>query len=114
MASETLHDKARRLGLGAMYEMHSARDEFSDLFDYTSPAWSLTSVVEKVVDLRAFASAGISLYELTTHYRAAHPAVGHDVGDDRVARTLRGYEAAGYPLHASTLGEAAAMAAERI
>ena len=59
MCLNTLHDKARALGLGAMYEKHWARNEFRDLFDEQSPGWPATPIAQKVIDLRAFESAGM-------------------------------------------------------
>jgi hypothetical protein len=107
MPVESLHDKAQRAGLAAMYEKHSGRDEFSDLFDPRSPQWAMTSIVEKVNDLRMFTMAGISIDELIAHYRAAHVVAPAD----RPAAALQTYEDAGYRIRPPTLGQAAITAA---
>lgn len=68
MSLKTLHDRARNLGLGQMYEKHWASD-FRDLFDDRSPAWSATGMSEKVIDLKAFEGAGLPVAEIIEHYR---------------------------------------------
>jgi len=58
-----------------MYEKHWARGEFRDLFDDRSPDWPDTPVAEKVIDLRAFESAGLPVAELIDNYRETCGAV---------------------------------------
>src|SRR6185503_14947785 len=67
MSLHSLHDRVRRMGLGAMYERHE-RSAFRDLFDDRSPDWAATAVTQKVIDLKAFASAGVSAGEIIGHY----------------------------------------------
>jgi|SRR3954454_12075389 hypothetical protein len=97
MSMLTLHDKARTLGLGAMYEKHWGRGEFRDLFDDGSPDWPGTPVAEKVIDLRAFEAAGISVTELIDHYRET---LGQQPDGEgvlgRLPATLWSYREAGY------------------
>ena len=97
MSMLTLHDKARTLGLGAMYEKHWGHGGFRDLFDDRSPEWSATPVAEKVIDLRAFEAAGIPVAELIHHYRET---LDQQPGGDRVLGSLRetllAYREAGY------------------
>jgi|SRR3954447_4503247 len=97
MCLQTLHDKARTLGLGAMYEKHWGRGQFRDLFDDRSSDWPATPVAEKVIDLRAFESAGLPVAELIDNYRETlggepdgEPVIG------RLTGTLRTYREAGY------------------
>ena len=97
MCLMTLHDKFRKLGLGAMYEKHWGRGDFRDLFDHQSPDWPSSAVAEKVIDLRAFESAGVPVGELIGHYRET---VGRQPGSrqvlDRLPATMRAYREAGY------------------
>ena len=97
MCLATLHDKARNLGLGMMYEKHWGRSGFRDLFDRTSPQWSATQVGEKVVDLRAFETAGLPVDELIQHYRETYGRDG-DTGHilDSLPATMQAYRDAGY------------------
>lgn len=96
MCLKTLHDKARSLGLGLMYEKHWA-SEFRDLFDDRSPEWAATSLVEKMVDLRAFEAAGVPVDELVENYRET---LGGQPGGGQVLQslpsTLAAYQEAGY------------------
>jgi hypothetical protein len=97
MCLHTLHDKARTLGLGAMYEKHWARCEFRDLFDDKSPDWPATPIAEKVIDLRAFESAGVPVTELIMNYRETllrQPGGGRIL--DRLPVALQAYRGAGY------------------
>jgi hypothetical protein len=85
--------------MGAMYEGHLAQDKFRDLFDAGSSQWADTAVAQKVLDLRAFETAGVPPAELVAHYRetrAQNP--GHDAARtaDGLAAALRAYAAAGY------------------
>lgn len=97
MCLQTLHDKARTLGLGAMYEKHWARCEFRDLFDDKSPDWPATPVAEKVIDLRAFESAGIPATELIDNYReTTRRQPGGEGILDRLPIALQAYRSAGY------------------
>ena len=68
MSLKTLHDRARNLGLGAMYERHWAND-FRDLFDGGSSAWAATDAAEKVIALKAFEAAGLPVAEIIEHHR---------------------------------------------
>lgn len=102
MSLRTLHDRARRLGLGAMYERHWGRDGFRDLFDHGSPAWQTSSIVEKANDLRAIGAAGIPADELIAHYCETLTAIGDPTGAlTRLDDTLRAYDEKGYPLAAT-------------
>ena len=98
MCLATLHDKARNLGLGMMYEKHWGRGGFRDLFDHTSPDWAATDVAEKVVDLKALESAGVPVDELIGNYRETYGREGD--GGRRVLAslpaTMRAYAEAGY------------------
>lgn len=97
MSLNTLNDRARGLGLGALYEAHMARGEFRDLFDHGSPEWRGTDVAEKLVSLRAFEAAKIGCAELVEHYRETH--AGRPEGADILARlpeTLDRYRQAGH------------------
>src|SRR5688572_26965003 len=98
MSLQTLHDRVRDLGLGAMYEKHW-RSGFRDLFDNASADWSATALSEKVIDLKGFASAGVSAEELIDHYRQT---VVQDARADvlaSLAPTLVAYRKAGYSPH---------------
>ena len=101
MCLATLHDKARNLGLGRMYEKHWGRGGFRDLFDLTSADWSGTAVAEKIIDLKAFESAGLPVGELIEAYRETYAREGD--GGRRVlanlAATLRAYHDAGFRPH---------------
>jgi hypothetical protein len=111
MSLQTLHDRARRLGLAAMYEKHWAHDDFRDLFDHTSAAWRTSSIVEKANDLRAMATAGIPANELIAHYRETLAAAGDPAGAlARLHETLEAYAETGYQPWPRTLGEAAIAA----
>ena len=92
----TLHDKVRNLGLGAMYEKHWAAD-FRDLFDNQSAPWRETALPEKVVDLKAFETAGVPVAEIIENYRAtlARQPDGKQVLDS-LATTMRAYADAGF------------------
>src|SRR5437762_1415972 len=97
MCLQTLHDKARTLGLGAMYEKHWSRGEFRDLFDAQSPDWAATPVAEKVIDLRAFESAGLPVAELIDNYRETlrrEPDGGRSLG--RLPGAVLAYREAGF------------------
>lgn len=98
MCLQTLHDKARKLGLGALYEKHWARSEFRDLFDDRSPDWPAMPVPEKAIALRAFESAGLSVAELIDNYRETlrGESGAGDVALDRLPATMRAYREAGY------------------
>jgi hypothetical protein len=102
MSLRTLHDRARRLGLGAMYEGHWSRDGFRDLFDHRSPAWNTSGLVEKANDLRAMAVAGISVDELIANYCETLAAIGDPTDAlNRLHATLQVYADMGYPIHAT-------------
>src|SRR5687768_9040900 len=97
MCLQTLHDKVRNLGLGALYERHWGRDGFRDLFDDHSPDWASTPMAEKVVALRAFESAGVTAGEIIGHYRET--LAGQPDGEEALGRlpaVLRAYREAGY------------------
>jgi hypothetical protein len=95
MSLHSLHDRVRNLGLGAMYEKH-ARSNFRDLFDDRSPEWAATDVTQKVVDLKAFASAGVSAGEIIGHYRQTMTQEGRPQVLDSLPETMAAYRAAGY------------------
>jgi hypothetical protein len=97
MSLKTLHDKARNLGLGLMYEKHWGHGGFRDLFDQTSSQWAATDIAEKVVDLRAFELAGVPVGELIQHYRETY-ACEADAARilDNLAATMQTYRRAGY------------------
>jgi hypothetical protein len=97
MCLRTLHDKVRNLGLGALYERHWGRGDFRGLFDDGSPDWPSTAMAEKVVDLRAFASAGVPACEILGHYRETLSGLPGGAGVlARLPATLRAYREAGY------------------
>jgi hypothetical protein len=97
MSLRTLHDRARRLGLGAMFERHWAHEDFRDLFDHGSAAWRTSSIVEKANDLRALAAAGIGVDELIALYRETLAAAGDPTGSlARLPDTLEAYAEMGY------------------
>jgi hypothetical protein len=95
----TLHDKARALGLGAMYEKHWARGGFRDLFDDQSPDWPTATLAEKAIVLHAFESAGLTVAELIEGYRET---LGRDPDErralDRLPAAMWVYWEAGYAL----------------
>ena len=95
MSLQTLHDRARDLGLGAMYERHWG-DGFRGLFDNASPEWGSTALPEKVIALQGFASAGVSAEELITHYRQTLAQDGRTDVLGALASTMRDYRTAGY------------------
>ena len=95
MSLHSLHDRVRRMGLGAMYERHE-RSAFRDLFDDRSPDWAATSVTQKVIDLKAFASAGVSPAEIIGHYRQTMADGGTPNVLDSLPETMAAYRAAGY------------------
>ena len=97
----TLQDRARKLGMGAMYEGHLAQGGFRDLFDDRSPEWASTPVPQKVIDLKAFELAGLPVAEVIGHYRetlARRPGGGGGEEDGLVglAGTMLAYRTAGY------------------
>jgi hypothetical protein len=97
MCLETLHDKARTLGLGAMYEKHWARGGFRDLFDDQSPDWLATPMAEKMIDLRAFESAGLPVAELIGHYcETLQTQTAGDRALGRLPAAVLAYREAGY------------------
>ena len=95
MCLRTLHDRVRNLGLGAMYDKHLA-SEFRDLFDNASPEWSATEMPQKVIDLKAFASAGVGAEELIGHYRETLALNGAEEAAGSLPATMRAYREAGY------------------
>jgi hypothetical protein len=95
MSLYLLRDRVRNLGLGAMYEKH-ARSEFRDLSDDRSPEWAATDVTQKVVDLKAFASAGVSAGKIIGHYRQTMTQEGRPHVLDSLPETMAAYCAAGY------------------
>ena len=95
MCLRTLHDKVRRLGLGAMYEKHW-RSDFRDLLDNGSPAWGATPLAQKVIDLKAFASAGVAVEEIIGHYRETLVRDGKQQFLDSLPTTMLAYRGAGY------------------
>ena len=95
MCLRTLHDRVRNLGLGAMYEKHGQSD-FRDLFDNTSADWKSTEMPQKVVDLKGFASAGVSPGELIEHYRETMVLNGTGGVLDSLPATMLAYRNAGY------------------
>jgi hypothetical protein len=95
MCLRTLHDRVRNLGLGAMYERH-ARSEFRDLFDNASPDWDSSALAEKVIDLKAFASAGVSAGEIIGHYRETMNLDGKPEVLASLPATMGAYREAGY------------------
>ena len=95
MCLTTLHDRVTKLGLGAMYEKH-ARVNFRDLFDNGSPDWGSTALPQKVIDLKAFASAGVSAEEIIGHYRETMTRDGNARALDSLPATMRAYRDAGY------------------
>lgn len=95
MCLRTLHDRVRNLGLGAMYEKH-ARSEFRDLFDMASAEWKLTALPEKVIDLKAFASAGVSPWEIIGHYTETMNRDGKPQVLESLPATMKAYREAGY------------------
>jgi hypothetical protein len=95
MSLSTLHDKARNLGLGAMYEKHW-RSGFRGLFDTASPEWAATALTQKVIDLKAFAAAGVSPGELIGHYRETLAQDGKGDALHGLPEAMRAYREAGY------------------
>ena len=95
MCLRTLHDRVRDLGLGQMYERHWA-DGFRGLLDNASAEWLATAVAEKVIDLKGFASAGVSAEELIGHYRQTLAQDGRTEVGDSLASTMGEYRRAGY------------------
>ena len=95
MSLLTLHDRVRNLGLGAMYERHW-RGGFRGLFDNASADWAATALPEKVIDLKGFASAGVSAEEIIGHYRQTLAQEGRADALDGLASTMRDYRNAGY------------------
>jgi hypothetical protein len=95
MCLRTLHDRVRRLGLGAMFEKHS-RSGFRDLLDNGSDAWAATPIPQKVIDLKAFASAGVSAEELIVNYRETMTQDGKTDVLDSLPDTMFAYRQAGY------------------
>src|SRR4051812_13183189 len=95
MCLRTLHDKVRNLGLGAMYETHW-RSGFRDLLDNGSPEWGSTSLPQKVIDLKAFASAGVPMAEIIGHYRETLAQGGKGQALGSLPGTMRAYRDAGY------------------
>ena len=97
MSLTTLQDDVRKLGLGQMYEGHLARGGFRDLFDDRSAEWASTAVPQKMIDLRAFESAGVPVAAMIGHYRetlARQPGGGDAVAG--LAGAMLAYRAAGY------------------
>ncbi len=117
MCLRTLHDRVKDLGLGAMYERHWAGG-FRGLFDNASPEWASTALAEKVIDLKGFASAGVSPEEIIGHYRQTMAQGGRLDLLGGLASTMADYRRAGYwpPLpddvEAAMAGAAGAGAAE--
>ena len=95
MCLRSLHDRVRNLGLGAMYDKHLAC-EFRDLFDNASPEWSATEMPQKVIDLKAFASAGVGPEELIGHYRETLALKGDEQAAGSLPDTMLAYRQAGY------------------
>ncbi|HZN69993.1 MAG TPA: hypothetical protein VFB66_32260 [Tepidisphaeraceae bacterium] len=95
MCLSTLHTKVRNLGLGAMYEKHW-RNGFRELLDNSSPEWAATSVAQKVIDLKAFAAAGVSPAEIIENYRETLVRDGKADALDALPATMRAYREAGY------------------
>ena len=100
MCLTTLHDRVRRLGMGAMYEGHLAQADFRDLFDMRSAEWASTPMPQKLVDLKAFEAAGVSVAEMIGHYRetmARQPGGGGEDGPmPGLAAAMLAYRQAGY------------------
>ncbi|HSU68298.1 MAG TPA: hypothetical protein VLJ39_15575 [Tepidisphaeraceae bacterium] len=94
----TLHDKIRRLGLGAMYEKHWASG-FRDLLDSQSPEWEQSPLAQKMIDLAAFESAGVGLGEIVENYRETWGRApnGPNVLNS-LSEALQRYRAAGFPV----------------
>src|SRR5688500_6262111 len=95
MCLKTLHDRVMNLGLGEMYEKH-ARGDFRGLFDNASADWASTAVPQKVIDLKGFASAGVSPAEIIGHYRETMTRGGNARVLDSLPATMRAYRAAGF------------------
>ena len=95
MCLRTLHDRVSKLGLGAMYEKH-AKDDFRGLFDHGSADWNATALPRKVIDLKGFASAGVSAEEIIGHYRETMTRDDDAGALDRLPATMRAYREAGY------------------
>jgi hypothetical protein len=95
MSLQSLHDRVRNLGLGAMFEKHE-RSAFRGLLDDRSPEWGATAVTQKVVDFNAFESAGVSAGEIIAHYRQTMRDGGTPGVLDSLAETLAAYRAAGF------------------
>ena len=95
MCLRTLHDRVKHLGLGAMYEKH-ARCDFRDLFDNASADWASSALPQKVVDLKGFASAGVSPAEIICHYRETMTRDGKAQALDSLAGTMLAYRRVGF------------------
>ena len=112
MCLRTLHDRVRNLGLGALYERHWPSG-FRGLLDNASPDWASTALPEKVIDLKGFASAGVSAEEIIGHYRESLAQAGGPDVVDRLASTMAEYRRAGYwpplpdDIEAAVVGRAA-------
>jgi hypothetical protein len=78
-----------------MYERH-LRSEFRDLLDSGSADWAASNLVEKVIDLKAFDSAGVSLREIVEHYRETLAQGGRERAFDGIPATVKLYREAGY------------------
>ena len=95
MCLRTLHDRVRNLGLGALYERHW-QSAFRGLFDNGSVEWTATALPEKVIDLKGFASAGVSAEEIISHYRETLAQDGRPDVREGLASTMAEYRNAGY------------------
>ena len=95
MSLQTLHDRVRNLGLGRMYERHWANG-FRGLLDNASVEWPATAGAEKVIDLKGFASAGVSAEELIGHYRQTLAQDGKTDVLGGLSSTMKDYRRAGY------------------
>jgi hypothetical protein len=78
-----------------MYERHWAA-AFRGLFDNASTDWSSTAIAQKVIDLKGFASAGVSVEELIGHYRQTLAQEGTTEVLGSLASTMMDYRSAGY------------------
>jgi hypothetical protein len=79
-----------------MYEQHWGSD-FRDLLNSGSSEWDETTMPEKIVDLRAFESAGVSVEELIVHYRETMTRQPDTAGLlENLQVTMRYYAEAGY------------------
>jgi hypothetical protein len=111
MCLRTLHDRVKNLGLGALYERHWSGG-FRGLLDNASPEWAATALPEKVIDLKGFASAGVSPEEIIGHYRQTLAQDGRPDALDGLASTMADYRRGGYwpPLPADLEAAMAARA----